>query len=347
MEIIVSAQAPAITDNFDVLRVSIQDKLKKYEIDVTEENLAEAKKQATELNSLAKTIDEKRKATEKIINAPVVEFKDKCNELKTMVLESRTKILDQVKVFEDLRVAKCLELLKEELQGHHEGLGVREEFRASDVSGLAMISNITKSDSLTKSARDSVAGLAAKDHAAQSNHDMMTGMIKSAESRLDSQIPDHMKRSLMNSKTFSQDLESYVTQELSRREKVRIQEEARAKAKAEAEARSKIEAEAKAKADQERFEKEKEAALEKARILAEEEGKLREAEEKAAELPKDPEPQTTTTPASKTETVYSILIEIEFRHNRDGMNEKIRERIASLIGSIPNIGDLKSVEVKS
>jgi hypothetical protein len=156
MEILINSQLPVITGNFAEIKEKLALALKEYEVTVTEDNLAEAKKMATELNKMATEFDRRRKEVEAEATKPIKAFKDQCDDLVLMCKNGRTTILLQVQVFEDKRKAECLDLLKQELLAKYTEHNLDEEYRHVDISDLAILSNITSSGSLAKAARDQV-----------------------------------------------------------------------------------------------------------------------------------------------------------------------------------------------
>ena len=67
---------PRIISNYQEMKVYLVEHLKQYEIEVTQANLPQAKKMATELNSLAKQIDDKRKEILSSVEEPIDVFKN-------------------------------------------------------------------------------------------------------------------------------------------------------------------------------------------------------------------------------------------------------------------------------
>ena len=152
----IKATLPAFQGNFEEVKIKLSEGLKYYEIGVTADNLKDANAMATELNKLSGELDKLRKEKVKEVSAPIKEFEDKVKELVTMCQDSRQKILEQVKVFEDEERAKCLELLKKEAAEVWEKLGIRDEFSKPQISDLAILSNLTDKGNLTSKAKNEV-----------------------------------------------------------------------------------------------------------------------------------------------------------------------------------------------
>lgn len=152
----IRATLPTFQGNFEEVKIKLSEGLKLYEIGVTADNLKDANAMATELNKLSGELDKLRKEKVKEVSAPIKEFEDKVKELVGMCQDSRQKILEQVKVFEDAERAKCLELLKKEASGVWAKLGIRDEFLKPQIADLAILSNLTATGNLTAKAKNEV-----------------------------------------------------------------------------------------------------------------------------------------------------------------------------------------------
>lgn len=146
---------PALVEvNFDALKQRLEEQLQRYEIVVTADTVADAKKLATELNATRKVIDDRRKAEVAKASEPIKLFDEQMKELVMLCAYGRQKILDQVTHFEDETREICGGLLVDlrlELWQKHE---VEVEFQEAQIEDLKKISNITAKQSLTKSTRD-------------------------------------------------------------------------------------------------------------------------------------------------------------------------------------------------
>jgi hypothetical protein len=153
---IINTTLPQIISNYNEMKDYLIENLKQYEIEVVQANLPQAKKMATELNGLAKQIDDKRKEILSSMEEPIDVFRNQIKELVGLCKNGREKILEQVKVFEDKTRAKCLELCKLSLQELYAKFEVKDEFKTILVDDLAIISNITETDKLTKATQDTI-----------------------------------------------------------------------------------------------------------------------------------------------------------------------------------------------
>lgn len=167
LEPIIRATAIVITDNFDQLKGDLLEQIKLYEIEVTEENLSDAKKMATELNKLSTAINRIKIDKAKEFAAPIEEFKKKAAELIDIVQSGREKILKQVEAFDKKVLETVKTLLVVEIQTLLEELEVLPEFQTARIESMIVKSNLTAGGQLTKAAKDKLAEMAAADRSMQ------------------------------------------------------------------------------------------------------------------------------------------------------------------------------------
>lgn len=144
---------PIIKSNFDAVKQSLGEQLKKFELIVQEDDVKIAKQNATTLNKLKSEIETLRKEKTKELSAPIKEFELKAKELANMCENTRQGLLTQVAKFEDKKLLFCKELLNKELQAQYKEFMVFEEFQNVEISDLVILSNLNK-NSLAKKARD-------------------------------------------------------------------------------------------------------------------------------------------------------------------------------------------------
>jgi len=272
-ELQISLKNPLIiVENFDEVRADLIEGLKDYEIEVTQENLAEAKRMATDLNTLSKVIGQARITKSKEFSIPIAEFQAQAKELEDLAQVSREKILSQVKVFEDKTLLVCGELVTAYLEECWNNLEIRNEYRVSDATGLIKISNLTPGGALTKSARESAQGLAQQDRIAQDRVDGRISKLEAECFKAGLSTPlqaAHVEKWLDESDAiYNANLEKLIRIEVAREayQKAAIIEQERAKIRAEEQTKAKIEAEAKAKIEREERERAQVEAAEKAKI---------------------------------------------------------------------------------
>ena len=118
--------------------------LAKYDVEVTEDTEKDCSKMATELNQLAKTLDDKRKETAAIIKKPADELKIAIDELIAIVQEKRTSILDGVNVFKQKRFETIRNLLKARLNVLYIDNKIKEKYRTLDIEPLVVEGSLAK-----------------------------------------------------------------------------------------------------------------------------------------------------------------------------------------------------------
>ena len=122
---------PAVVKaNFGELKAYLEVEVSKYDIEVTEEKVKDAKKLASELNAVTKGINGVKKAQLEILEAPVKLFKSQIADLNDIVQSGRTKILSQVKIFEDKVLQEIAEAVIDKFN---------EEYKIQDLSEDALL----------------------------------------------------------------------------------------------------------------------------------------------------------------------------------------------------------------
>ena len=103
-EIEINKQLPVITMNYEEVKVSLQETMKKYEgIVVTEEGLKDCKATQKSLAGLRNDIDGYRKAVKKEMEAPIKNFESKCKELISLISDVEKPIKEGIKIYDDKR----------------------------------------------------------------------------------------------------------------------------------------------------------------------------------------------------------------------------------------------------
>ncbi|HKJ22276.1 MAG TPA: DUF1351 domain-containing protein, partial [Gammaproteobacteria bacterium] len=146
--------APArLEANFEELRIRLQEELQKYDVVVTADTVADAKKLATELNKTRQHIDQRRKDEVAKVSAPIREFDDRMNELAGLCKDGRQGLLDQIRKFED----DTRELVRAQLDERRTELWmelvVDDEFQRATFDDLVLVSNLTAGGNVTAKAR--------------------------------------------------------------------------------------------------------------------------------------------------------------------------------------------------
>lgn len=123
-EIQINKELPVIKMNFEEVKGSLQETMKKFEgIIVTEEGLQDCKATQKNLASLRKNIDTYRKDIKREMLVPIDVFEYQCKELIKTIEDVEKPIKEGIKIFDDKRREekreKALELIKESVDKHN------------------------------------------------------------------------------------------------------------------------------------------------------------------------------------------------------------------------------------
>lgn len=337
MEILIESTLPVLSGNFEEIRGKLAESLKHYEISVTDENLAQAKAMATELNKMAGEFDRRRKDVEAEVTKPIKAFKDQVDSLIAMCKSGREAILKQVAVFEEQKRQQVLDLLVVELDRAKEDAGINAEIGIQD---LVILSNMTPSGSLTKAARDAIQNRVDK-VLAQKNLELARVAKAESESLKAGLEPftESQVAMILGLPDFDQRLEKMIAQELDRQK--RIEDVARAKVEAEQKARE--------AAELKRIEAEK-GQIELDRIAKEvAEQKKSEPQPVFTSSGEINKPQNIESPKPGPEVIkkhlYSVQVSGMVESGLPEMEEVFVERIKNAL-TVAGIGELE-IEVKS
>ena len=123
-EIQINKELPVIKMNFEEVKESLQETMKKYEgIIVTEEGLKDCRATQKDLASLRNKIDTYRKDVKREMLIPIDVFEYQCKELIKTIEDVEKPIKEGIKIFDDKRREekreKALELIKESVAKHN------------------------------------------------------------------------------------------------------------------------------------------------------------------------------------------------------------------------------------
>ena len=155
-----------IKTNTEQLKKELVSYLKKYDVEVTEDNEKDCSKLATELNSLSKDLDTKRKSVASEIKKPADDLKSAVDELISIIQEKRTKILNDVEVYKSKRMDFLRTLLNAKLVELYDTYKVSEKYQVCNIEPLVLEGSLAKSQ-LSKKALESL--------------DFMVGKVKRIE----------------------------------------------------------------------------------------------------------------------------------------------------------------------
>jgi hypothetical protein len=155
--LIAAIKTPVVlTGNFEEVRAHFVEQLKAYDLVVTVDTLADAKKLATELNKAATEVKSRGKAVSSEASAPIDAFNNQVKELAQLLLDARTKLTEQVKRFEDETRAKALAALQAYLVEQGTAKGIQTECQTATVDDLANLSTLTSTGKLSAKAKAEV-----------------------------------------------------------------------------------------------------------------------------------------------------------------------------------------------
>lgn len=237
---------PATLDiNFEALKSALQTDLQKYDIVVTADTVADAKKLATDINKTAQVLKQRQKEAVDEASQPIEAFKSQIKDLVKLCDDGRQRLLQQVKTFEDKTRAECRTQLQQRRADLWEDLGVHDHFRKAEVDDLVILSNLTTKGYLTAKAKGEVdarckADLALQD---QTRRRVMELENRSWKAGLDSPLTrDHVAAYLyQEEETYQRETDRIIEAEVKRQASAKAAERQRIEQEREAEEAAKRE----------------------------------------------------------------------------------------------------------
>lgn len=157
IELIASVKTPAVINgNFEQVKAHFETELKKYDIVVTADTLADAKKLATELNKAAGEVKKRGKAVTDEAAAPIDAVKQQVKDLAEMLLAGRQKLVDQIAKFEDETRAKAKQALIDYVIEQNTVKAVQLEFQRTRIEDLVNLQTLTSTGKLTSKVKAEV-----------------------------------------------------------------------------------------------------------------------------------------------------------------------------------------------
>lgn len=159
MELIVTYEAQTadsqkLTTNFEELKAEAIRQVEKYSINVTEENIPEAKKVMANFNKVKTEIGERYKFYIDKISAPVNQLKAEKKEIEAIITDGRQKIADGVANFENAKLEVIAARIAEYTKALCEGKGLN--FERINTSDLIKLSAVTSTGALAKTTKDAI-----------------------------------------------------------------------------------------------------------------------------------------------------------------------------------------------
>lgn len=159
MELIVTYEAQTadsqkLTTNFEELKAEASRQVEKYSINVTEENIPEAKKVMANFNKVKTEIGERYKFYIDKISAPVNQLKAEKKEIEAIITDGRQKIADGVANFENAK----LEAIAARITEYTKSLCDEKElnFERINTSDLIKLSAVTPTGTLAKATKEAI-----------------------------------------------------------------------------------------------------------------------------------------------------------------------------------------------
>jgi len=154
IDIQVNLTLPVLSSNFDVVKNQLNERLQKYNIDVTEETFLESEILIKDINKMIKIIDTKRKDIINELKAPAEAFNQSCKELVSLCEEAKSNLILQGQEFQTKRLNGWKLILNDYLLSQYVSFTIQDEFKTLNVDDLAMKSNFTDKNNLTSSVKN-------------------------------------------------------------------------------------------------------------------------------------------------------------------------------------------------
>lgn len=223
----VTTKPAVITVNFEELKTRLSAELERYDVVVTADTVKDAKALATDLNKTAKAIDDQRKEIVNEVSGPVRAFEERMKELRTMCKDGRTKILDQIEVFENETRALAQTMLADLAATLFHEKNVTEEFQKIDYSGLVKTDSVTAGGKLTRGARTKLEAMVAEARAKQDKVKMRLVTLENRSYRAGLKSPltrDHVEQFLFaDDAHYEAQLQRLIAAEVTRQEETEKQ----------------------------------------------------------------------------------------------------------------------------
>lgn len=159
MELIVTYEAQTadsqkLTTNFEELKAEASRQVEKYSINVTEENIPEAKKVMANFNKVKTEIGERYKFYIDKISAPVNQLKAEKKEIEAIITDGRQKIADGVANFENAKLEAIAARIAEYTKALCDEKGLN--FERINTSDLIKLSAVTSAGALAKATKEAI-----------------------------------------------------------------------------------------------------------------------------------------------------------------------------------------------
>lgn len=321
MELIVSYEAKTadnqiLTTNFEEIKAGVAMQVEKYSIEVTDENIPEAKKVMANFNKVKTAIGDRYKFFIDKLSAPINQLKTEKKEIEAIITDGRQKIADGVAAFENAKLEQIAERINEYVRSLCDEKGLN--FERINVSDLIKLSAVTAAGSLAKPTKEAIEGKIA----ALENEILQAKLAEQEKQRRDAEIAERARKE---------------AEERAAREKAELEAQAKAR---EAEILARAERERQEAAQ--RAEREKQEAVEQAAREAAERAKTEankqafyEAQREVLQKPRD---------TGDGKVIYTIRAEFEVKAIANASHEKLAAKIKDMLAAA-GITNLSKIEV--
>ena len=314
MELIVTyeaktADSQVLKTNFEEIKAEAQRQVEKYSINVTEENIPEAKKVMANFNKVKAEIGERYKFFIDKISAPVNQLKAEKKEIEAIITDGRQKIADGVANFENAK----LEVIAARITEYTKSICYEKElnFERINTADLIKLSAVTPAGTLAKATKDAIE---AKIQALE-NEILQAKIAEQEKAARDAEIAAQARR----------EAEERAAREKEEMEARAAQREAELLAQAE---REKQEA-------AQRAEREKQEAIERARAEQTSPQAFYEAQREVLQKPRE---------AGDGKAIYTIRAEFEVKAPANAPHDKLTDKIKEMLAAA-GITNLSKIEV--
>lgn len=159
MQLIISYEASTadnqiLKTNFDDIKAEVVSQVKKYSIEVTEDNIPEAKKVMANFNKVKTEIGEKYKFYIDKLSAPINQLKTEKKEIEAIITDGRQKIADGVAEFENKRLDEISQKINTYVKSVCDEKGLN--FESIVTADLIKLTAITPAGSLAKTTKEAI-----------------------------------------------------------------------------------------------------------------------------------------------------------------------------------------------
>ena len=316
MELIVTYEAQTadsqkLTTNFEELKAEASRQVEKYSINVTEENIPEAKKVMANFNKVKTEIGERYKFYIDKISAPVNQLKAEKKEIEAIITDGRQKIADGVANFENAKLEAIAARIAEYTKTLCDEKGLN--FERINTSDLIKLSAVTPAGTLAKATKEAIE---AKIQALE-NEILQAKIAEQEKAARDAEIAAQARR----------EAEERAAREKAEMEARAAQREAELLARAEREKQEAVQ----------RAEREKQEAIERAKA------------EQAKPNPQafyDTQREILQKPreAENGKAIYTIRAEFEVKAPANAPHDKLADKIKEMLAAA-GITNLSKIEV--